>query len=306
MVLGVILKPPFCGDRWFCLPILFRLYVPKKVAEKKRLPYFTKPQLAVQMLQLLCGRFENVRFHAVGDSAYGGKSVLLCLPANCDLTSRLPMDARLYDAPPPRIKSRKGGRPRKRGKRLPTPAQMLLGRCRRLALDIYGRKDKSRVAEMTAHCYAAPDREMKIVAVEPLSGGRKAQAFFSTCPSDTAEAVLTRYAARWSLEVTHHDAKGQLGFEEPQGWTRLAVQRTAPTAMLLYSLVLLWFAREGHRHYQPPLRPWYIGKIDASFADMLATLRCQSVKSEVLSMHLHGRGSRNVVKRLLHVVKQAA
>ena len=306
VVLGVILKPPFCGDRWFCLPILFRLYVPKKVAEKKRLPYFTKPQLAVQMLQLLCGRFENVRFHAVGDSAYGGKSVLLCLPANCDLTSRLPMDARLYDAPPPRIKSRKGGRPRKRGKRLPTPAQMLLGRCRRLALDIYGRKDKSRVAEMTAHCYAAPDREMKIVAVEPLSGGRKAQAFFSTCPSDTAEAVLTRYAARWSLEVTHHDAKGQLGFEEPQGWTRLAVQRTAPTAMLLYSLVLLWFAREGHRHYQPPLRPWYIGKIDASFADMLATLRCQSVKSEVLSMHLHGRGSRNVVKRLLHVVKQAA
>ena len=31
-ILGVILKVPFCGDRWFCLPILFRLYVPKKTA----------------------------------------------------------------------------------------------------------------------------------------------------------------------------------------------------------------------------------------------------------------------------------
>jgi hypothetical protein len=306
VVLGVICKLPFCGDRWFCLPILFRLYVPKKTADKKRLPYHTKPQLAVQMLELLCGRWENRRFHAIGDSAYGGKSVLLKLPGNCDLTSRLKMDARLYDAPPAHRKSRKGGRPRKRGTRLPTPGTMLKGRCRRPTLDIYGRRDKSRVAECVARVYAAPGRALRVVAVEPLTGGRKAQAFFSTCPDDSAEAVLTRYAARWSLEVTYHDAKGQLGFEQPQGWTRLAVRRTAPVAMLLYSLTVLWFSRAGHRHYRPPTRPWYIGKTQASFADMVTTLRCQSVKAEVLSMHLHGRGSRNVVKRLIHVVNQAA
>jgi hypothetical protein len=309
VVLGVVLRPPFCGGRWFCLPVLFRLYVPKKTAERKGLAYKTKPELAVEMLAVLCGRHPGRRFHAVCDSAYGGKSVLLKLPGNCDLTSRLKMDARLYDAPVNR-KSRKGGRPRKRGRRLPTPAAMLKGRCRRLTLDIYGRKDKSRVAECTARCYAAPDRPLRVVAVEPLTGGRKPQAFYSTCPDDTAEAVLTRYACRWSLEVANHDAKGQLGFEEPQGWTRRAVRRTAPVAMLLYSLVVLWFCREGHRHYVPPRRPWYRGKADgpagASFADMLATLRCQSVKAEVSSMGLHGTGSRNVVKALLHVVKQAA
>lgn len=312
VVLGIVLKLPFCGDRYFCLPILFRLYVPKKTADKKRLAYRTKPQLAVQMLQLLCSRFPQRRFHAVGDSAYGGKSVLLNLPDNCDLTSRLTMDARLYDAPV-NVKSRKGtkgGRPRKRGQRLPTPQQMLQGRCRRLTLDVYGRRDSSRVAERLARCYAAPDRPLKVVAVEPLTGGRKPQTFFSTCPNDPAATVLTRYACRWPIEVTNHDAKGELGFEEPQGWTRRAVERTAPVAMLLYSLVVLWFAREGHRHYQPPLRPWYPGKVagpaGASFADMLRTLRCQSVKREVLSMHLHGQGSRNVVKTLIHVVSQAA
>jgi hypothetical protein len=306
VVLGVILRLPFCGERWFCLPVLFRLYVSKKTARKKGLPYRTKPQLAVEMLQVLCGRFETMRFHAVGDSAYGGKSVLLKLPGNCGLTSRLTMNARLYDAPPAKSKSRKGGRPRKRGRQLPTPKQMLAGRCRRLTLDIYGRKDKSRVAECVARVYAAPDRPLKVVAVQPLTGGRQRQAFFSTCADDTAEQVLTHYAARWSLEVTNHDAKGQLGFEEPQGWSQRAVQRTAPTAMLLYSLVVLWFSREGHRQYRPPTRPWYIGKTQASFADMLATLRCQSVKSEVLSMHLHGTGSRNVVKALLQAVKQVA
>ncbi len=159
---------------------------------------------------------------------------------------------------------------------------------------------------MRRRCYAAPDQELKIVAGEPLSGGRKPQAFFSTRRHDTAEAVLTRYAARWSLEVTNHDAKGQLGFEEPQGWSKPAVQRTAPVAMLLYSLVVLWFSREGHRHYQPPHRPWHAGKTQASFAEMLATLRCESVRQEVSAMDLHGTGSRNIVSTLIHVVSQAA
>ena len=90
IVLGVITKLPFCGDRFFCLPVLFRLYVSKKTTEKKKLVYYTKPELAVQMLQLLCGQFEHRRFHAVGDSAYGGKSVLLNLPGQ--LRSHQPVD----------------------------------------------------------------------------------------------------------------------------------------------------------------------------------------------------------------------
>jgi hypothetical protein len=170
VVLGVVLKLPFCGDRWFCLPVLFRLYVPRKTADKKRLPYYTKPQLAVQLLRVLCDHFETRRFHAIGDSAYGGKSVLLELPGNCDLTSRLKMDARLYDAPTPR-KRGKRGRPPVRGKRLPTPLQMLEGRRRHLTLDIYGRRDKSRVAECLARVYAAPGRLLKVVAVQPLQRG---------------------------------------------------------------------------------------------------------------------------------------
>ncbi len=306
VVLGVILRLPFCGDRWFCLPVLFRLYVPKKTATQKNLPFKTKPQLALQMLQLLCKRHEDRHFHAVGDSAYGCKNILLNLPRNCDLTSRLKMDARLYDAPGPNRTGSKGGRPPKRGVRMATPAKMLEGRCRLLDLDIYGRHDKSRVSEAVARCHADPDRPLKIVAVEPLSGGRKPQAFFSTCPKDSAVEVLTRYACRWPIEVTYHDVKGHLGFEEPQGWTRCAVRRTAPLAMLLYSLVTLWFAAEGHRHYQPSQWPWYQAKPHASFADMLATLRTQSVKTEVSAWGIHGQGSRNLVNTLLHMVKLVA
>jgi DDE superfamily endonuclease len=305
VVLGVIIRLPLCKKRYFCLPILFRLYISRQTIAKKGGRYRTRPELAVEMLQLLCKRHENRRFHAVADSAYGGKSVLLNLPGNCDLTSRLDLDARLHDAPSVR-KSRKGGRPRKRGQRLPSPRQMLEGRGRRITLNIYGRKDRSRVVDCIARLYAAPDREVRAVGVEPLTGGRTTQAFYSTRHDASVEQVLTWYAMRWSIEEAFQQSKGQLGFEEPQGWSRRAVERTAPMAMLLHSLIVLWFAAEGHRHYRVLWRPWYCGKCRASFADMLATLRQECVREQVSALQPKGRGSRNLVKSLIHAVKQAA
>jgi formylglycine-generating enzyme required for sulfatase activity len=76
--------------------------------------------------------------------------------------------------------------------------------------------------------------------------------------------------------------------------------------MLLYSLIVVWFASAGHRHYRPPQRPWYRSKSRPSFADMLATLRQESVREQVSSLRPTGRGSRNLVKTLLHAVKHAA
>lgn len=87
VVLGVVVRWPFGPDRAYCLPILFRLYVNKKTAAKKRLRYRTRPELAVEMLRLRCNVHENRRFHAIADSACGRNGVYLNLPANCDLTS---------------------------------------------------------------------------------------------------------------------------------------------------------------------------------------------------------------------------
>ncbi|MBU0637603.1 MAG: hypothetical protein KKB50_01965, partial [Planctomycetes bacterium] len=63
---------------------------------------------------------------------------------------------------------------------------------------------------------------------------------------------------------------------------------------------------EGQRHYQRPNRLWYRSKCCASFADMLNTLRCESVREQVLSLGLQGQGSRNTMKTLCRAVQQAA
>lgn len=305
VVVGVIVELPFRRGYYYCLPILFRLYLNQKSSLKHRRAYRTRPELAVEMLTLLCQHRKNRRFHAIADSAYGGQSVLCHLPGNCDLTSRLLRDARLYD-PPPERKAGTNGRPRKRGQRLPTPLEMLAGRCRHVLLDIYGRSQSARLVDRVARVHAAPDRPLRVVAVEALKGGRGQEVFYSTRSDASAEQVIGWYAMRWSIEVMNHDSKQHLGFEQPQGWTRQAVERTAPLAMLLYSLIVLWFAREGHHRWRPLVRPWYMLKTQPSFADMLHTLRRVSIRQQVSTLSLSGPGSRKVQQLLENTITLAA
>lgn len=305
VVLGAIVEFPFRKGHFYCLPILFRLYLNKSGAAKHRRTYRTRPELGVAMLEVLCGHRENRRFHVVADSAYGGQSVLCHLPGNCDLTSRLLQKARLYEAPPQRTRGT-CGRPRKRGKLLPTPMEMLNGRCRRVTLDIYGRREQARLTDRVARVHAAPERPLRVVAVEALQGGRGREAFYSTVSEATGEEVLGWYARRWSIEVTHRDGKQHLGFEEPQGWSRRAVERTAPLALILYSLVVLWFAWEGHRDWRPMQARWYTGKTDPSFADMLRTLRRMSLRKQVSELCVGGPGSRKLKQLLENVAALAS
>ena len=232
VVLGVLVKLPFRAGHVYCLPILFRLYLNTKSAARHRRTYRTRPELAVGMLTVLCNHRKSQRFHVVADSAYGGQIVLCHLPANCDLTSRLLKDARLY-APAPTRKPGTNGRPHRCNERLPTPHSLLTGRRRRVTLNNYGRRKVARVADPLGHVHAAPTRPLRVGAVEAINGGRGREAFYSTCSQTTAKQVLTWYTMRWSLEVTNHDSKQHLGFEEPSGWTCSSVERTAPLAMLL-------------------------------------------------------------------------
>jgi hypothetical protein len=81
---------------------------------------------------------------------------------------------------------------------------------------------------------------------------------------------------RWSIEVTFENCKQLLGFNDPANRKEKAVRRTAPMAPVLYSLIVAWFDREGHRYVQFPNRPWYRRKEEPSFADILTTLRRRS------------------------------
>ena len=85
--------------------------------------------------------------------------------------------------------------------------------------------------------------------------------------------MLSAYACRWAIECTFEYCKQFLGLEDPANRLPKAVERTAPMAMFIYTIVVVWFHRTGHQSVRFPFRPWYTHKTDPSFADMLTTLR---------------------------------
>jgi hypothetical protein len=319
VVLGIVVQFPFRPGHCYCLPVLFRLYLNNKSAKRHRKAYRTKPQLALEMLRGLCTAFPRRRFHLLADSAYGGKHLLGNLPDNCDFTCRWILNAALYAPAPARVPGSKGRR-RVRGERLAGVRQMLAGRCEHLELDLYGQRRGYRVAVVRGCCFhAVPGKRLCVVAAEPLSAagtplpGQRAVFYSTVAHAASAQQVLGWYAMRWSIEVSIHDAKQQLGLAQAQSWSAPAVQRCAPTLLMLYSLVVLWFAQEGHRRWRPAPRAWYASKRHPSFADMLGVLREQMLRERfrpglrtILNDRDHGPLSRNAIKSLLRLVKQAA
>jgi hypothetical protein len=306
----VIRLPQWAPTKVFSLPFCFRLYrnrqgstkgkkkTPKqdrkqrKRAAKKRKqprkgntsPHRTRPELAVEMLELVARWLPDREFVVTGDSAYGGASVLQKLPSNIDLISHVHPKGALYEpAPKPRPGEKKGrGRQRKKGKRLPGMAEWAKNRTkwRTLKFDEYGFHATVKVKVIKALYYkAGKDRLLTIVLVRDMLGKRPDQMFYCTNLQWGVRRILSCYARRWSIEVTFHDCKQMLGFEDPANRKEKAVGRTAPMAMVLYSLIVVWFDYEGHRHVEFPARPWYQRKEEPSFADMLTTLRRLSWKN---------------------------
>ena len=100
----------------------------------------------------------------------------------------------------------------------------------------------------------------------------------------------------WSLEVAFHDSKQSVGSEEPQDWTRRAVEGTASLAMPLHTLIVVWLIRDGHRRYRVVRSQWYPQKEHPSFADMLATLRRESIREKVLLLPPTGLGRQQIIQ----------
>src|SRR5260370_12288956 len=107
----------------------------------------------------------------------------------------------------------------------------------------------------------------------------------------------------WSLEVTFHDAKGKLGLEDPQNRTEQAVERTAPMALWVYSLTVVWYLTVGKN--LPGARllslPWY-KKTTPAFSDMLAALRRETWRNRVLDPLSLDHRDQKSVEPLLHAV----
>ncbi len=279
------------------------------------------------MLAIAAEWLPGRRIRVVGDSEYSGKSVSRSLPEGTDLVGRMPMpagpngrrsgpfgNAALYDKPGPR-KPHQRGPNRKKGDRLPNPAELAASRkvkWTKTTVDIYGRTVKIWFKSVRALWYgSAGERPVTVVVTRDPSGKWRNDCFFTTDLTMTPTQIIETIARRWTLEVTFRDAKQCLGFEEPQSRTPKAVERTAPVAMVLYSVTVLWYASAGRapRERWFPERPWYSRKKrqnrTASFAVMLATLRQASWMEMNLGDPIVKEGSMNKAEKRILQLQQS-
>jgi hypothetical protein len=241
-------------------------------------PHKTRPELMAEMIALVAAWFPDRKFILVVDSLYSGKSVLSILPDNFDLIGPVHPKAALYAPAPPETEVRRGP-PRKKGDRLKSAEAWEKERIgwKTLHFDQYGLHGSLRVKTQTGLYYkAGKDRLLRFVLSQDTVGSRPTRIFYCTDVSLNPQEILSIFSLRWSIEVTHLDCKQHLGLEDPANRVPKAVKRTAPMAMFLYSLTIVWYATEGQSHWLIPERPWYWWKSEPSFADMLTTLRRKS------------------------------
>jgi len=288
--------------RRVCLPVLCRLYVSKSSAEKWNIAYRKKNALMIEMLNLLDKHVDDERktLHLLGDSAFTVPAALKEMPSSMHVTGRAKNNYRIHAAPQPRQKGQRG-RSRKRGKRLLTPSEMLDQKgLKRMSLKLYNHSQyRIRVATQVGYFHKAPDREVLVIAVEHLTGGRGREYFYTTDLDVDIETVLERYSWRWGIEVMFHEVKDHLGIGEPQNRVEQAVERTAATGFLLYSLII-WWHENARETPAKSVRNWR-GKSHPSFADMLAALREESLQNTYETNFATLKKSPNLKKILTHL-----
>jgi len=71
-------------------------------------------------------------------------------------------------------------------------------------------------------------------------------ALVTTDLTATAQEIIARYAARWSIEVTFFDVTNILGVGQARNRVPKAVRRTVPFGLFCHSILILWYALHGH------------------------------------------------------------
>lgn len=205
---------PFAPNRYWAFPILVRMYrkrqtnqrAPgkggklerKQTGEATATQYRTRPELALEMIQIVAIWIPQRTLRVLGDSEYAGQSISRHLPANAKLISRMNMKAALYE---PAAKIAKRGRRRKKGQRLLSPLEMAedpKANWIKATVTLYGKQVKLWYQTIDALWYASAGQQLlRIVLVRDASGRRRDDCFFSLDLSLTPAQILEVFSRRW-------------------------------------------------------------------------------------------------------------
>ena len=143
------------------------------------------------------------------------------------------------------------------------------------------------------------------VLVRDPEGEKEPQAFLCTDLDADPVDILGWFVRRWRVEATFEEARRHLGLETQRQWSDLAILRTTPALLGLFSLVTLWATQlEAPQGLLPACVRWY-PKHAPTFSDALARVRRELWTSPTFAASPDYRDvpklSADVISRLLLV-----
>ena len=168
-----------------------------------------------------------------------------------------------------------------------------------------------RFSDSAASAEASPISVADDVAFSMSEQDRHTEDSFRAVCSDATmpdEQIVQAFYDRWGIEECFHESKQQMGMERTRGWCVRTVTRQAPLAMLISTLVKLWYLQQtaGKPDFIPETPPWYTTKTVPSYQDMLSMVR-RALWEDRLKFNSRQRWKLNdVSKTLLYALCEAA
>lgn len=277
----MLLIPITWANRVWALPFLSVLCPSERFYEQRGRRHQSLIERAWQMIRLLRRWLPGRELVFVTDTSFAALELLAQVQSlpQTSLSTRLRLDAALYDPAPPR-ESGTQGRPRLKGKRRPTREAVLADEeteWTTLKVDQgYGEGPREiEIATDTAVGYHAGKVPVAIrwVLIRDPQKRFKAQALWSTTLDQTAEPIVTWLVRRWTMEVTFEEARAPLGMATQRQWNDRAIARTTPALLSLYSIITLsahLLIEKGASQIR--CTAWY-SKTDPTFSDAIALVR---------------------------------
>lgn len=270
IVAGIIVELPFLS-RPICLPVLFRLWRKGDQA---------KARIARDLVELIAAACPGRQVDVVADGAYGTRHWRKLDP-RITLTFALRANAALCEIHTPVPGA--NGRPKLIGDKIGTPADLAArGGWHTVTVTRYGRTGHTQVIEHRC-LWVGPLRTqpVRVILTRDPDPRRPKHlydlALLTTDLTTPAAQIIERYAARWPIEVSFHDAKHITGVGQARTRTETSVRRMVPFGLLTQTLVIIWYALHGHEpgdiDHRRRATPWYTTKTEPSYEDMLIKLR---------------------------------
>jgi len=278
--LAVMLRVPFSGKCW-ALPFLTVLAPSARWSEEQGKRRKTLTDRARQAILQTKRWLRDRAVVVIGDGSFAALELIAAVRGHVCLITRLRLDASLFEPAPERRPGQRG-RPRLKGKRLPKLSAVLTDPktvwTRVTMSEWYGGQTREvEYVSGVAVWYASglPPATIRWILVRDPTGEREPRAFLCTDTGREPEAILRLLVFRWRIETTFQEVREHLGVETQRQWSDLAILRTTPALLGLYSLIAVWAhglatARSAAVH--PHSAAWY-DKAQPTFSDAIAAVR---------------------------------